>query len=144
MSEPAGTGAALRAIARALRQICLLEETGRSEEAMRLEPALLDPLIQSFRDSHGADSLPEERLQHLRACERERAGDAAALGELLVPLLVEQLRRPPEAPRSPPVASPSHPSVDLPRPPVTAPGIADLLDGMLAQEDGRSARRPRR
>jgi hypothetical protein len=143
MSDAAGIDAALRVIARALRRICLLQETGRNEEAAQLEPVLLDPLIQSFRDSHGADSLPEERLRSLRACERERAGDAAALGELLAPLLLEQLRRPPDSLRSLPAAFPLRPASIVSPSPATAPEIADLLDGMLAQESDRSARRPR-
>jgi hypothetical protein len=80
ISDPAGADAALREISRALRRICLLQETGRDEEASQLEPVLLDPLVQSFREFHGADSLPEEQIRALRASEHERAGDAVALG----------------------------------------------------------------
>jgi len=142
MSEPAGTDAALREISRALRQICLLQETGREEEAAQLEPVLLESLIQSFRSRHGENSLPEEQVSRMRACERERAGDAAALGELLAPLLLEQLGRRPDPPWTPP--APPSPAGASParRPTATAPAVADLLDGMLAQDHVPAPRRP--
>jgi hypothetical protein len=143
ISDPAGADAALREISRALRRICLLQETGRDEEASQLEPVLLDPLVQSFREFHGADSLPEEQIRALRASEHERAGDAVALGELLAPLLLEQLRRAPDPLRSHHASSTPRPTSDLPRRPAIAPDIADLLDGMLAQENEQPARRPR-
>jgi hypothetical protein len=143
MTGSAGSDAALLTIAKALRQICLFQETGRNEEASQLESVLLDPLIRSFRASHGADSLPEAQLGSLRASERKRVSDAAALGELLAPLLLEQLRRPPESLRSPPPASSRPPTSPRPGSPANIPGIADLLDGMLAQDGDRPAPRPR-
>ena len=139
-----GANLALREITRAMRQICLLQETGRNDEASRLGPMLLDPLIKTFRDAHGIGALPDDRLQNLLVCEQERVGNAAALGELLIPLLMERLRAAPEVirpERSP--ASQSRPTGTPPRCPSAAPDIADLLDGMLAQEPARPAARAR-
>ena len=139
-----GANLALREITRAMRQICLLQETGRNDEASSLGPMLLDPLIKTFRDAHGIGALPDDRLQNLLVCEQERVGNAAALGELLIPLLMERLRAAPEVirpERSP--ASQSRPTGTPPRCPSAAPDIADLLDGMLAQEPARPAARAR-
>ena len=137
----------LREIARTLRRICLLQETGRSHEASALEPMRLIPLIRSFRDSHGPDSLPDRQIRDLYARERERALDAAALAEILAPLLIEQLSKGlPGALHPPPLTSDARPSPASPRASAGAPEIADLLDGMLAQENapaaGRTHRRP--
>jgi hypothetical protein len=127
-----------------MRQICLLQETGRDDEASRLEPVLLHPLIKTFRETHGIDALPDDRLQSLLVCEQERVGDAAALGELLIPLLMEHLRAAPEAARPDRSAAiQSRPSGPPARRSSTAPDIADLLDGMLAQEPDRHAIRGR-
>ncbi|MFA5058336.1 MAG: hypothetical protein WC485_09505 [Opitutaceae bacterium] len=143
--NPIGIDTALREITRAIRQICLLQETGREEEAGRLETTMLAPLIETCRGTHGAAALPDERLRNILTSERERAGDAAALGELLLPLLLEHLDRPPAPDRTGRTAGAA---IDLPptqRPrPAGPPQIADLLDGMLAQERPHPARRPRR
>ena len=139
-----GANLALREITRAMRQICLLQETGRNDEASRLGPILLDPLIKTFRDAHGIGALPDDRLQNLLVCEQERVGNAAALGELLIPMLMEHLQTTPEA--NPPersLASHSRPPGNSPRRTSAAPDIADLLDGMLAQEPARPVARAR-
>lgn len=135
---------ALREITRAMRQICLLQETGRNDEAARLEPMLLDPLIKSFRDTHGVGALPDDRVESLLVCERERVGDAAALGELLIPLLMEHLRATPGVgpPERPAATQPVRSRIP-PRPPTASPEIADLLDGMLAQELPQSSAKAR-
>jgi hypothetical protein len=105
---------------------------------------LLDPLIKTFRDAHGIGALPDDRLQNLLVCEQERVGNAAALGELLIPMLMEHLQTTPEA--NPPersLASHSRPPGNSPRRTSAAPDIADLLDGMLAQEPARPVARAR-
>lgn len=127
-----------------MRQICLLQETGRSDEASHLEPLLLDPLIKTFRDTHGAGALPDDHLQILLAREQERVGTAAVLGELLVPMLMERLRATPGAvPGERLPAAPSRPPAHGAHRSSAAPEIADLLDGMLAQETDRAAARAR-
>jgi hypothetical protein len=105
---------------------------------------LLGPLIKTFRDRHGIDALSEDRLQALLVGEQERVGNAAVLGELLLPMLVERLRTTPEATR------PEDSAATHARPPgrparrsSAAPDIADLLDGMLAQESDRPGARAR-
>ncbi|MDD2764240.1 MAG: hypothetical protein PHE83_09740 [Opitutaceae bacterium] len=116
--DPTGIDTALREITRAVRQICLLQETGRDEEAGRLETTMLAPLIENCRGIHGAAALPDERLWSIRTSERERAGDAAALGELLVPLLLEHLDRPTTARTGRPVPPPARRLATVPgRPP---------------------------
>jgi hypothetical protein len=144
MSDPAGTDEALREISRTMRQICLLHEMGRNDEAAQREFVALDPLIQTFRNLHGADALPDGQIRSLWAFERERAENSAALSELLVPLLLEQLRRPLDSLQSSLVHSPIIPASIVHRPTAASPEIADLLDGMLAQESDRPARRPHR
>jgi hypothetical protein len=137
-----GNNVALREITRAMRQICLLQETGRNDEASRLEPMLLDPLIKTFRDTHGIGALPDDRLQSLLVCEQERVGNAAALGALLIPMLMERLRATPEPTRPEhSAATQSRPAGNPARRFSVAPDIVDLLDGMLAQEPARLAAR---
>jgi len=136
----------MREITRVVRQICLLAEIDRESEASRVTSAILDPLVDRYREAHGPDSLPDERLREIRVHEQERARNAAALGEMLFPLLAEHLAalsraagRAEAAPAAPAPAAGTGRS----RPPLS-PGIADLLDGMLAQEGSRPPVRPRR
>ncbi len=124
----------MREIARVIRKICLLSETDRDAEAARVASTVLDPLIAAFREAHGAEALPDERLREIRTAERERAMDAAALGELLAPLLAEQLEHLSRGPGA--AGRRREPS----RSATSAPEIADLLDGMLRQQDAEPAR----
>ncbi|HUL52717.1 MAG TPA: hypothetical protein VLT83_04825 [Opitutaceae bacterium] len=141
--DTAGDGAALREITRAIRRICLLQEVGRQDEASGLETRILTPLINAFRDAHGPDALPDERLHDILRAEQARAGDAAALNELLAPLLAEFLAIPAEATRTG-RSSGAGDALPSSRPrPTVSPEIADLLDGMLAQEKPRAAARSR-
>ncbi len=136
----------MREITRVVRQICLLAEIDRESEASRVTSAVLNPLVDRYRGAHGPDSLPDERLREIRLREEERARDAAALGEMLVPLLarhLEALSR--AAGRTEAAPAATAPSADAGRSrPRLSPEIADLLDGMLAQEGGRPPARPRR
>ncbi len=136
----------MREITRVVRRICLLAEIDRETEASRVAAAVLDPLIEKYREAHGADSLSDERLREIQSHEQERARDAAALGEMLLPLLAEHLDgRRHAAGRAGSVRPAPAGAAEFPRsrPPMT-PQIVDLLDGMLAQEDGRPPPRPRR
>ncbi len=136
----------MREITRVVRQICLLAELGRESEASRVASSVLDPLIGKYREAHGAEALPDERIRQIQSHEEERARDAAALGEMLFPLLAEHLdglRRIPGQSDRPRAAARDAAGASEPRPPLT-PEIADLLDGMLAQELGRPRSRPHR
>ncbi len=136
----------MREITRVVRQICLLAEIGRESEATRVASAVLDPLIGRYRESHGPESLPDERLREIQSHEEERARDAAALGEMLFPLLAEHLDglrlTPGQSVRARAAANEAA-GTARPRPPLT-PEIADLLDGMLAQELTRPRARSHR
>jgi hypothetical protein len=136
-NDPPDAGPQLREIARVTRRICLLAETDRDAEASRLAVTVLDPLIRTYREVHGAESLPDERLREIQSLEQERARDAAALGELLVPLLaghLEGLRQETDQTTRQRAAQTGAAATRRHRP-ATAPDIADLLDGMLTQED---------
>lgn len=116
--------------------MCLLRVLGKPEAAERLHA---DELPGALAQAGWTES--DEAYQTLYRKEEERAADAAALAELLAPLLtaVHVPRAvPAEAPIAEVVAFEEPPGA--PRPQVkTAPSIADLIDGMLAQ-----AREPRR
>ncbi len=136
----------MRAITRVVRQICLLAENDREGEASRVTAAVLEPLIGKYREAHGAGALPDERIREIQSHEQERARDAAALGEMLFPLLAEHLdalRRAPAPPGPAPSAQGGAAGSARIRPSIS-PEIADLLDGMLAQDDSRPPSRPRR
>jgi hypothetical protein len=145
IQDTAGVGAALREITRAIRQICLLQEIDQQDEASKLETKLLTPLINAYRDAHGAEALPDARIREIAVSEHKRASDAAALGELLAPLLAEYFAVPTGVARASrqPAALDGAESARRRRP-IVAPEIADLLDGMLAQEQPRPSTRPRR
>lgn len=135
--DTAEVGHPLHEITRAIRRICLLQETDRDTEATRLESAHLIPLIAAFRDAHGIDSLPDDRIRDIRLSEQKRVVDAAALGELIAPLLAEYLGISAESGRARPSAARGIQTPALRHRPTSAPEIADLLDGMLAQENPR-------
>jgi hypothetical protein len=137
--DSTGAGSQLREITRVVRRICLLAETDRGAEASRVAVAELDPLVGTYREAHGPDSLPDERIREIQTHELERARDAAALSEILAPLLTAHFERLREATartgrvRTAPAGLESAPRDRVPSP----PEIADLLDGMLAQDDSR-------
>ena len=135
----------MREITRVVRRICLLAEIDRESEATRVAAAVLHPLVERYRAAHGADALPDERIRGIQRQEQARARDAAALSELLFPLLAERLdglrRTAGPAAAEPADRAPAAGSVRRPR--SLSPEIADLLDGMLTQEGSRPPLRPR-
>jgi len=136
----------MREIMRVMRRICLLAEIDRADEASRVAVAVLDPLISAYREAHGAESLPDERLREIQSHEQERASNAAALGEMLFPLLAEHIDglRPTSGRAGHTHPGPEGPAEGPRRRPAASPEIADLLDGILAQEGSRPPSRPRR
>jgi len=125
-----------RELLRTLRRICLWRELERDASAVAAEQRRLDDLVAAL-------PLPAGHLATLRRTEQDRAASAAALSEILAPLLVERLElaaaaltagRPIRATPGPVPARRSRPALPLP--------IADLIDGMLAQEAEANPRPP--
>lgn len=98
--------------------------------------------LNAVRDSYGLDSVCDDDLNDIIATEESRVADAAVLAELISARLAVALPTPPPAataPLRPPATFQSTPS---PPTPVPAPSgassprldVADLIDGMLAQE----------
>jgi hypothetical protein len=117
-----------------------------------LETAFVGAL-NSIQNRYPTAGLTEDDLWDIVRDEERRVADALIVAELLLPQLQSFLNQRPVAPvSSAPVAAPTvAPVVDMhePRvetrvrpPPVSPPGIADLIDGMLDQQ--RNERRPRR
>ncbi len=107
---------------------------GADIEAIEQQSRKLDELVTAYRVAHGQDALPDERIRVLLLDEQERVASAAALSEMVAPLLAQRLQLPsaaaPRARRAP-ARGVDHRPADLPQ---GAPAIADLIDGMLAQE----------
>jgi hypothetical protein len=125
---PEKTGPRDESIARLCRQICLCRTRGQIAQANRLEAVLHNQVSADFS---------ENALQEIFIIEQKRVIDALMLAEVLGPLLTEHLAvaTAPDAARAPapPARSPHrHAATDPPL------GIADLIEGMLAQE--RTAR----
>ena len=121
-----------RELLRTLRRICLWRELERDASAVAAEQRRLDDLVAALP---AASPLPPGHLAALRRMEQDRAASAAALSEILAPLLVERLElaaaaltagRPFRVTPGPAPRRRERPATPLP--------IADLIDGMLAQE----------
>ena len=112
------------------RRICLLRAQSRLIEADHVDAAEWSPLLVSLREAGGFD---EDRFRALCVAEQERVNNAVLMAELIKPLILATLT--PMLPNdSAPPLSPL-PANDLRRtPPGSGLSIADLLDGMLAQE----------
>lgn len=117
------------------RRICLLRATGRIEEAARLE---YGDLVRAMTEATTSVEA-EISWSTLFAAEEKRVADASILAELLAPLLAEQLHLSPAQPATAglaavldafPAKSPRRP----PAPGAAPPEVADLIEGMLAQE----------
>ena len=129
-----------REIVRTLRRICLWRELDREASAVAAEQRRLDDLVAALPPD---SPLAAGRLAALRRAEQDRAASAAAMSEILAPLLVERLElaaatltagRPLRATPGPVPRRRERPATPLP--------IADLIDGMLAQEAEASPRPP--
>lgn len=139
-------------VARLCRRICLLEERGRADEAAHLRDTDLPGLIAPLRASADADEITA-RVEALFLAERERVANAAALAEVLAPLLhaasTDSAPPAPTASRISPDAARTQSAGPsrAPQHPRRTPGdIADFIDEMIAQDAvahhaDRSARR---
>jgi len=111
-------------VARLCRQICLCRARGETPEAARLEKVLRSRLPSDF---------DPENLQQIFQTEQRRVIDALTLVELLGPMLAERFADTMAAKSAPLPASAANP----PRPATrrsSSLDIADLIDGMLAQD----------
>lgn len=141
---------------RIYRRVCLLRATGKIEEASALENAELSHALIAARDASKAGGEEAEVL----AQEAERVTSACLLAELLAPLLAEKLQQASAAASAasvsvteaaareaqPRAAAPSRPRrASAPSqeaantPAINVPGIADLIDGMLSQQQASFA-----
>ncbi len=125
------------------RRICVLRATGEAFAASRLES---DELPRAVAEATAA-GIPEDSWPLRFAAEEKRVADAELLAELLVPLLAERL----PWPRSPATAGLSAvldafpaKSAARPEPGAPPPTVADLIEGMLAQERGEHRQRATR
>ncbi|HVW22261.1 MAG TPA: hypothetical protein VHC86_13695 [Opitutaceae bacterium] len=101
---------------------------GRGTEADRLHSGEFSAAVEALRADSADDPDFSSQLEAQLAAEEERAADAVALAEVLLPMLAEPLGR-----ASQPSGRPA------PRPAAAAgpretPGIADFIDEMLAHE----------
>jgi hypothetical protein len=120
---PEKTGPRDESIARLCRQICLCRTRGQIAQANRLEAVLHNQVSADFS---------EEALQEIFLTEQKRVIDALMLAEVLGPLLTEHL-----AVAAPDPARAHAPAARSSQRPATSDqplGIADLIEGMLAQE----------
>lgn len=103
--------------------------------------------LTTVRATYGPASINETELKEIVATEESRVADASVIAELIATRVAAQ--QPPPA-AQPPAAPHSEEGNTLPRPaPIPFPAspspspfsIADLIDGMLAQEK-RDVRKP--
>lgn len=129
---------------RVYRQICLLRARGAVVEAARMEAAELEPALAK---AAGECAVEISWADHFVA-EQLRISEARLLAELLAPLLAERLQ---PAGMAPPFPAPdSNPHVIDPgssplpsrRGSASPLEVADLIEGMLAQERTENIRRP--
>jgi hypothetical protein len=121
-------------VARVCRRVCILRERGQHEEAERLRAGSLLDMVSKLRTSIDSETTVTERLDAIFAVEVERVANAAALAEILVPLLAEQLRPLAGAPSLAPTPVPEISRPAKPAAPRTPASIADFIDDMIAQE----------
>jgi hypothetical protein len=125
------------------RRICVLRATGEALAASCLETGELSRALAEATVA----GVPEDSWPARFAAEEKRVADAGLLAELLVPLLAERLHWP----ASPATAGLSAvlnafpaKSAVRPDPGAPPPNVADLIEGMLAQERGEHRQRAAR
>ncbi len=118
------------------RRVCLLRSRGHSVEAARLQSTELSKTIGALRQAANGAAGCEARLKAVFAREEDRVADASVLAEILLPQLRDALAaagaprgRTEELPQRAPAARLAPRTVAA-----AAPGIADFIDEMIAQE----------
>lgn len=128
------------------RRICVLRAQGLAAAADQLHAVEFTPALAALRNESGQiDLFDDERVRLLHAIEQERVANAMLMAELIKSLVDATGGAALSGPTPLVTATPSVPPV-ISRavrrpPPPAAPGIADLLDDMFAQEtaSGRDA-----
>jgi hypothetical protein len=126
------------------RRICIARAKGSQVEADEIENTVFAAALVSLRNDTCDLGEWEARLRQLRETEEARIGEAAALAELLAPMLARNLQAATAAAYRPPGSSPPAP-ISPPRrvAPRAAPrGIADFIDEMISQTDLQSSPTP--
>lgn len=108
--------------------MCFLRLEGRAEEAKHVEETELAEAEAQVRETGRSDPEIETYLRCLHAEEEGRVAEAIAFAEVIVPALSERLAGVDPAPRAPTRPAPK------PAPQAKAPGIADFIDEMLAND----------
>lgn len=140
-------------LARVCRRVCILRERGLAEEAEQLRTGQLAAMVTAVRTPQETDEAIERKLAGLFATETERVANAAALAELLAPMLTDARIAPlplaavssaaPFAVGTAPSTTPFPPASSTP--PAAAPAakparvagaldLAGFIDEMIAQE----------
>jgi hypothetical protein len=124
-------------VARLYRRICILRATGQEDEADRLESGDLATAVAALQTASPSDAS-HENLATLFTAEEDRVANAAALAELIAPLLQNQLQ-PGSATSTTPrssarTAKPS--GVRSPSASTSPHDIATFIDEMIALERG--------
>ena len=130
-------------VARECRRVCVLRERGRNDEAEQVRQGFLADLVSAARAPTDTDADVAARLETLFARETERVANAAVLAELLLPVLLENLRAVVATASAASVVKPAAPI--LPRtstPPTAAISIADFIDAMIARENSVDSSNP--
>lgn len=132
MKPSSGDDSSLQSLTRLIRRICLLMEQGDENEAVRLERTQLAEAVRQYRHDHGPEALSEPRLAEMFVTEQQRAADAVALAELLIPQLAARS----EARRGlgAPAATGTSVAPGRAATPPVATSIPAFLDAMLADD----------
>lgn len=129
---------------RIYRRVCVLRAIGHDREAGELERSELSPALDSARAASPAVADAEAALF---AEEANRVTEARLLAELIAPLLTEGLRpmlsATPAAVAASALRPPLAPPRAAPSPAAGVPSVADLIEGMLAQDRALAAPRSR-
>jgi len=129
-------GAPRAELARLCRQICLAREQGTMSPVTAEDEFLL--ALTTVRATYGQASINETDLKEIVATEESRVADAAVIAELIATRMAGRQLEPAAQTRTPAredTPSPRPLPVPAAASPSTSPfSIADLIDGMLAQE----------
>jgi hypothetical protein len=117
---------------RIYRRVCFLRSEGRAIDAKRLEETELAEAEAQVLGAAGPQA--DSEMRSFLAEESERAADAIAFVEILLPELSERIAAlKPASPAAP--AAPRSPGAAAPK---KERGIADFIDEMLAQDHAAS------
>jgi hypothetical protein len=141
------SGAPRAQLARLCRQICLSREQGKISAGAAEEEFLR--ALESVRASSSHLQIHEQELREIVSVEEHRVADAAILAELIASKMTVAQAISPSA-TTEPTATPTTvtarantPSAPVAQKPAVPLGIADFIDGMLAQEKQAALNVPR-